>query len=293
MSEHADKVIAVVGATGLQGRAVTRRLLAEGWRVRALTRNVAGERARALAALGADTVRADSADPASLEAAFAGAHGVYNVQNHHISGYDGEVAQGKNVADAVARTGVRHMVYGSAGVGAPGTGVGSWDTKLAVSEHAQGLGVPLTVLRPMAFMDLMSERRFYPPASVWHLMPKLMGQSRPVGWLSVEDLAVVAAKAFEDPDAFVGRDIPLTSDVQSIEECREIWREVTGRAPRRFPMPVWLFERFSGTDETTMWRWLRHNHVDLDTGPTLEIHPEARTVRAWLAAWKGAGAASR
>jgi hypothetical protein len=109
-----------------------------------------------------------------------------------------------------------------------------------------------------------------------------MGQSRPVGWLSVEDLAVIAEKAFADHNAFVGRDVALASDVQSIEECRAIWRDVTGRDPRRFPMPTWLLERFSGTDETTMWRWLRDNHVDLDTQPTREIHPQALTVKEWL-----------
>ena len=70
--------------------------------------------------------------------------------------------------------------------------------------------------------------------------------------------------------------------VQSIDSCRAIWREVTGRPPRRFPMPRWLFERFAGTDETTMWRWLSANEVDFDTGPTLAIHPEALTVREWL-----------
>ena len=138
----------------------------------------------------------------------------------------------------------------------------------------------------------MTERKLYPAASVWHLMPKLMGQSRPVGWLSVEDLAVIAEKAFADRDAFVGRDIALVSDVQSIEECRAIWRDVTGRAPRRFPMPTWLFERFSGTDETTMWRWLRDNHVDLDTGVTREIHPQALTVKAWLAGERRASGGS-
>lgn len=293
MNGHEGKVVAVVGATGLQGRAVTRRLLDRGWAVRALTRNPDGKQARALAALGAEVVKTDAADPAALERSFTGALGVYNVQNHHISGYHGEIQQGRNVADAAARTDVRLLVYASAGTGEAGTGIGSWDTKVAVTEHARSLGVPLTVLRPVAFMELMSERRFYPAASVWHLMPKLMGPERPVGWLSVDDLAVIAEKAFADPDAFVGRDVALTSDVQSIAQCREIWREVTGRAPRRFPMPVWMFERFSGTDETTMWRWLRENPVDLDTRAALEIHPEARTVRAWLTAWKGTGSASR
>ena len=288
MGEREGKTIAVVGATGLQGTAVTRRLLQEGWRVRALTRNPDGKQARALAALGADVIRADSADPASLERSFAGVHGVYSIQNHHISGYDGEITQGKNVADAVARTGNPHLIYASAGTGTAGTGVGSWETKVAVTEHMRQLGMPLTVLRPLAFMELMTERKFYPAASVWHVMPKLMGQSRPVGWLSVEDLAVIAEKGFADPNAFVGRDLALASDVQSIEECREIWRDVTGRRPRHFPMPTWLFERFSGTDETTMWRWLRDHDVDLDTQPTREIHPQALTVKEWLVGVKRA-----
>jgi uncharacterized protein YbjT (DUF2867 family) len=283
MNEGAGRIIAVVGATGLQGRAVSRRLLTEGCRVRAVTRDPAGKKATALAALGADLVKADSSDKASLEPAFAGAHGVYSVQNIHTAGYEGEIEQGKNVADVVATAGVAHLVYASAGTGQPGTGVGSWDTKVVVAEHARSLGVPLTVLRPFAFMELMTEKHFYPAASVWHVMPKLMGEDRPVGWLSVEDLAVIVAKAFDRPEEFVGRDIGLASDVQSIRECRAIWRDVKGRPPRRFPMPVRMLERFGGTNETTMWRWLHDNEIDLDTAPALEIHPEARSVRTWLA----------
>jgi uncharacterized protein YbjT (DUF2867 family) len=171
-----------------------------------------------------------------LEAAFAGVQGVYSVQNHHISGYEGEIREGKNVVDAVARGSVPHLVYASAGIGDVETGVGSWETKRTVTAHAHRLGVPLTVLRPMALMELMTDRKFYPAASVWHLMPKIMGATRPVGWISVDDVAVIVAKAFDDPESFIGRDLPLASDVQSIEECKGIWREVTGRAPRRFPI---------------------------------------------------------
>ncbi len=226
----------------------------------------------------------DSDDKEGLQRALAGVHGVYNVQNHHISGYNGEVRQGKNVVDAAVSVGAAHLVYGSAGIGTRGTGIGSWQTKVDMAEHARRSGVPLTELRPMAFMELMTEKRFYPQASVWHVMPKLMGEARPVGWLSVDDLAVIIGEVFADPETYVGRDLALTSDVQFIGQCRAIWQEVTGRAPRRFPLPAWLFERFSGTDETTMWRWLRENHVELDTQPARQIHPEAHTVRSWLEA---------
>jgi uncharacterized protein YbjT (DUF2867 family) len=280
------RTIAVVGATGLQGRAVCRRLIEQGWPVRALTRNPAGAGARELAGLGAEVVKADSEEREALERSFAGAAGVYSVQNHHISGHDGEIRQGKNVADAVVAANVAHLVYASTGNGVPGTGIGSWDAKVAVAEHARSLGVPLTVLRPTAFMELMTEKRFYPQASVWHVMPKLMGETRPIGWITVADLAVIAEKAFADPATFVGADVSLAGDVLSIQQCREIWREVMGRPPRRFPMPVRLFERFTGTDETTMWKWLRENDMPFDTKPTRDIHPGARTLRDWLASRK-------
>jgi uncharacterized protein YbjT (DUF2867 family) len=282
MSQHDARIIAVVGATGLQGSAVTRRLLKDHWRVRALTRNPQGKKARALAQLGAEVVEADMSDPASLERAFGGVYGVFSVQNHHISGFEGEVLHGKRVADVANRVGVTQLVYSGAGTGVKGTGIGSWETKVEVAAYVRTLDLPATILHPTAFMELMTEPKFFPPVSTWHLMPRLMGPGRPVGWLTVEDLAAIAAKVFGDPDRFIGRELMLASDVRSIDECRAIWRAVTGRPPRRFPMPVWLFERFVGTDETTMWRWLRTNEVDFDTAPTLTIHPEASTVREWL-----------
>jgi uncharacterized protein YbjT (DUF2867 family) len=282
MAAPGGKTIVVAGATGRQGGAVARHLLRDGWRVRALTRRPDGAKAKALTALGAEVVRADMGDRGALLAAFRGAHGVYSVQNPMISGPAAEVRQGKLVADAAGAVGVRHVVYGSAGTGESGTGIGSWDSKHEVERHMQETGLPVTVLRPMAFMELMTDRGYFPAASTWHVMPQLMGGSRPVGWLAVDDLGAIAAKVFADPDRFVGADIKLAGDVQSIDACRVLYRDVVGRAPPRFPMPVWLFERFVGTDLTTMWRWLRDARIDLGTAAAKAIHPEASSVRAWL-----------
>ena len=57
---------------------------------------------------------------------------------------------------------------------------------------------------------------------------------------------------------------------------------VIGATGRRFPMPVWLFERFTGKDLTAMWRWLHTHPVEVDPAATRSIAPSARTVRAWL-----------
>src|SRR5882672_8611431 len=80
----ANKIVAVLGAAGQQGGAVARHLLDSGWAVRALTRDPAKSAARALAAAGAEVVRADNDDRASLAAAFRGAHGVFSVQNYWL-----------------------------------------------------------------------------------------------------------------------------------------------------------------------------------------------------------------
>jgi hypothetical protein len=130
----------------------------------------------------------------------------------------------------------------------------------------------------------MTEKQFFPQVSTWQVMPRLMGSSTKVGWLNVDDLGFIAAKAFAEPEGFIGKDLTLASDVKSIDECREVYREVMGKNPPRFPMPAWLFERFGfvGKDLSLMWRWLREALLDWGTGETLRLHPEALSVRSWL-----------
>jgi uncharacterized protein YbjT (DUF2867 family) len=70
------KIIAVVGATGAQGGGLVRAILADKgsqFKPRALTRNVNSDKAKALAAAGAEVVAADVDDPATLRRAFDGA----------------------------------------------------------------------------------------------------------------------------------------------------------------------------------------------------------------------------
>jgi uncharacterized protein YbjT (DUF2867 family) len=110
-----QKIIAVIGATGAQGGGLARAILAEPggeFAVRAITRHVDSDKAKALAALGAQVVAADTDDPASLAGAFAGAHGAYCVTNfwEHLS-VDREIAQANAMARATKKAGVKHVVW--------------------------------------------------------------------------------------------------------------------------------------------------------------------------------------
>lgn len=275
MTSSERRTIVVTGATGRQGGAVARHLLRDGWHVRAMTRSPQSKQAQALAALGAEVVQGDMDDPTSLRPIFTGAYGVYSVQTPYPYGIEAEIRQGKNVAEAAHAAGVQHLVYGSAGTGQPGTGIPSWESKPEIEAHMRALGLPLTVLRPMAFMELVTDKQLFPAVAAWHVMPMLMGSSRQVPWLCTDDLGAIAAKVVAQPDEFIGKELKLASDVQSIDTCRAIYRAAKDKNPPRFRMPVWIFERFGfiGRDLTTMWRYLRTATLGVDPEVTRAIHP--------------------
>ncbi|MBY0375517.1 MAG: NmrA/HSCARG family protein [Bryobacteraceae bacterium] len=109
------KIIAICGATGSQGGGLARAILAQPdspFAVRALTRNPGSEKARELAAAGAEVVAADVDDPASLAAAFAGAHGAYCVTFfwEHFSP-ERELAQARYMAEAARAQGLAHVIW--------------------------------------------------------------------------------------------------------------------------------------------------------------------------------------
>ncbi len=73
------KVIAVLGATGAQGGGVVRAVLDDKsgeFTVRALTRNVDSDKAKALADMSVEVVAADIDDYESIKNAFNGVYGV-------------------------------------------------------------------------------------------------------------------------------------------------------------------------------------------------------------------------
>ena len=110
-----DKVIAIVGATGAQGSGLVQAILNDDrseFKVRALTRDVNSDKAKKLAAAGAEVVQANVDDPESLKQAFAGAYGAFCVTFfwEHFSP-ETEKAQARNMAGAAKAAGVKHVIW--------------------------------------------------------------------------------------------------------------------------------------------------------------------------------------
>jgi uncharacterized protein YbjT (DUF2867 family) len=251
-----NKEVLVFGATGNIGGATTRELLKRDWRVRAVTRSPDSEAALILNALGAEVVQADMEDRRSLEDAFDSIHRVLSVQNWVASGIEGEARQGKLVADVASSTGVEHLVYASAGTGEPDTGIPHFNNKLEVEAHMRALNIPFTIIRPAPFMELLSEKEFFPMLSTWGVEAKIIGWDTPSPWIAVRDIGIAAANIFEDPETWIGKDISLFGDVKTLRECKEVFAAVDGKKPLSLPIPVWLFQRMANQEFVDMWRWL-------------------------------------
>ncbi len=109
--------VCVTGATGFLGRAVVRRLLAEGTPVSALARP--SLRADELAAAGANVVRGDLGDASAIARAVADCHVVYHVAamveapGDLADFLDANRGGTERVFHAAVQHGVRHIVYTS------------------------------------------------------------------------------------------------------------------------------------------------------------------------------------
>ncbi|KAF7305244.1 NmrA domain-containing protein [Mycena chlorophos] len=153
------RVVAVVGATGLQGSAVVCGLLQDGtFAPRAISRNPESDASKALKAKGVEVVQADASDKATLLAAFAGCEAVF-AMTLTASGVD-EVAQGKNMIDAAKEVGVAFFLW----TGLPSmkklsdgkyTQCIQYDQKAEIADYLHASGLPNTTLHLGMFLDVL------------------------------------------------------------------------------------------------------------------------------------------
>ncbi len=238
--------VVVMGATGQQGGAVCRHALAAGWRVRAITRTAESPAAQRLRSKGAQVVAADMNDPSSLDLALQGADAVFSVQDFWAPGvgYDGEVRQGRHLADAAKRAGVSHFVQSTMAQGDGAERVPHFASKLAIVRHVQSLGLPCTMIGTVYFMDnFMNPKR----GGAWSLpvLAGSLGLHRSLHLLAVDDLGAAVAKVIEQPNRYLNTQVDLVSDILSVAQMRAIHREVTGVRAKPWSVPAWMLRRMN------------------------------------------------
>ena len=277
------KLVAVTGATGQQGGAVSRKLLADGWKVRALTRDANKPAAQQLAAMGAEIVPGDMDNLRELEAAFAGASRIFSVQNYWLPdvGYEGEIRQGKNVANAAKAAKIEHLVFSSVGAAHRGAGQKHFDSKWVIEQYIHTLGVPYTILRPAAFMENFNWARAQILNGTY--VGRGLRPEKSVQTIAVEDIAVFVALVFADPQQYLGKTIELAGDDETEAQTAATFAKVIGR-PVTLAKPTPGGGNFRRNEEEmkAMFAFFNGEGYDADIPVLRKIHPGLLDLEQWL-----------
>lgn len=261
------QTVLVTGATGQQGGAIARELLARKYPVRAMTRKPDSPAARALAALGAEVVAGDLDDASSLERVLRGAWGTFGVQNTWEAGVEREEEQGKRLAELARRAGVQHYVYASVGSAHRRTGIPHFDNKWRVEEAVRSLGFPShVILRPVFFMENWASPWFLPGIKEGHLAIGLAADVR-LQQIAVADIGKYGALAFDRADELNGQAIDIAGDALTPVEVASLISEAAGRPVRHVRVPIEEVRKFSG-DYAAMLEWFETVGYDVDIDGT-------------------------
>ena len=246
--------ILVTGATGHQGGAVARALLAGGHKTRAMTRKPDAEAARALAGKGAEVVRGDLDDAASLEKALAGAWGVFAVQNTWEAGVEGEERQGVRLAEVARRAGVQHYVYSSVASAHRRTGIPHFENKWRIEQAVRKLGFPsYAILRPVFFMENFQSPFFKPALDQGKLAVALRADT-PLQMIAVDDIGAYGRLVFEQATPFDARELDIAGDELTMPEAARVLGAAMKKTIEFTPVP--LEEVRKGSDDyATMLEW--------------------------------------
>lgn len=254
-----NRIVLISGATGQQGGATARALAGKGFTIRALTRNPDSDAAKALAATGAQIVKGDLDDEASLKAALADAWGAYAVQNTWTAGVEGEEAQGHRFARAARAAGVQHFVYASVASADRKTGIPHFDNKARVEDTVRSLGfTSYAIIRPVFFMENLPSPWFLNGDKlVSALDPKTVLQM-----IAVSDIGQYGALAFTD-ERFKNLELDIAGDAATMPQTAEILSGALGRTIEYMQIPMSEIRKNS-EDFALMLEWFEAVGYDAD-----------------------------
>jgi uncharacterized protein YbjT (DUF2867 family) len=276
-----QKVFAVVGATGRQGGATARALLAAGAGVHALLRDPNSATALDLAERGAVITVGDLDDGTSLRAAFTGVDGIFAMTTYAGErGTDGEVTHGMAIADAAIDAGVTHVVYSSVGGAERHTGIPHFESKRRVEEYLTSLDLSATFVRPTFFME--NFLRAKPQIDNGTLVMRMpLPADLAMQMIATDDIGAIAAVALLDPGAVIGGSIEIAGDELTGEQFAAAHGEHAGLPARYEPLPLEVLA--DNPDQHAMFAWFaRPPSYQADFAATRNLVPSVMTLRAWL-----------
>ncbi|HEY3475124.1 MAG TPA: NmrA family NAD(P)-binding protein, partial [Anaerolineales bacterium] len=148
-----------------------------------------------------------------------------------------------------------------------------------IEQHIHSLGIPYTILRPVAFFDNFN----------WERAAILNGTFNTIGLrpekerqlIAVEDIAAFVALAFANPDQYLGKTIELAGDALTESRLAETFAKVIGR-PVKLTMPTRGSGRRSDEEMTAMFNFFNGEAYNADIPALRKLHPGLLTLEQYL-----------
>lgn len=225
----------VVGSSGRLGGMVARKLVAHGEPVRVLVRQPASVD-------GAESVKGDLKDPASLDQACRGVSTVIttatSAQRGGADNVDSVDLEGNRaLIDAARRAGVGQFVFVSAAFVDVNSPVPLFAAKARTEAYLRESGLAWTIVAPHAFLDLWFELVIGSAIAADMPVSLVGGGKARHSWVAVDDVAEFATSVVDHPDAIGQRVVIGGPEAYSWSALVEMTSDILGR-----PLPVTRIE---------------------------------------------------
>lgn len=287
--QNRESITLVTGATGAQGGAVARSLLAEGRKVRILTRNAGSAAASALRALGAEVAPGDLADVPALVRAMSGCDSVFGLTNFWEH-FGCELVHGKNIVDAARQSGVSHLVMSTLPSSIALSGgeitVPHFESKAEVEVYARQSGVPSTFVHVAFYFENFLD--YFPPRAGADGVLRIgfpQGETRLAG-VAVEDAGPVVAAIFRDRARFLGQVVGIVGEELRGDEYAAALTRALGREVRYTHVARETFAAFGfpGAEELAAMFDLNRRFIlsrEADVALTRTLNPAVQSFERW------------
>jgi len=303
------KIIAVVGATGMQGGGLIRAILNDkngGFAPRAITRKLDSEKALALAKLGVEVVAADLDDPESLKKAFAGAYGAFCLTNfwEHFSP-EKELAQATAQAKAAKHAGIEHAIWSTLEDTRKWVPLNDnrmptlmdkhkvphFDAKGEADKIFAGLGVPTTFLLTSFYWDNfiyfgMGPKKG-PDGKLAITFP--MGDKKLPG-IAAEDIGKCSYGIFKKGHDFIGKTVGIAGEHLTGRQMAAAFTKALGQEVRYNDVPPEVYRGFGfpGADDLGNMFQFKRDFNEVFCGArnpdvARALNPALQTFDKWLA----------
>lgn len=303
------KIIVVFGATGAQGGGLVRAILNDSnseFSVRAVTRDPGSDKAKALAALGAEVVQADLAHPEKVIKAMEGAYGAFCVTFfwEHFSPTQ-EAAEAKCMADAAKAAGLKHVIWSTLE-----------DTRLHVPLHDERMptlqekykvphldakgesnhfftdaGVPTTFLLTSFYWDNLIYFGMGPKRGADGVLAITfpMGDNKLSG-INAEDIGKCAYGIFKKGSAFFGKTVGIAGEHISCADMAKALTKALGEEVKYNSVTPETYRGFGfpGADDLgNMFQYYKEFEKEFtdarDIKAARELNPALQSFEMWLA----------